>query len=287
MGRDYSFMRAIWIVAACMCLITGAPAAQEAASAASSPPLPAPIHTPQQAASVAPPASLAADQAWRQDIATILATTAKIAKAQEDEGSLLLKVRDGFITNALWEMFGFKSTEKTLAGYAISLLGILGLILKAVWFVSKRGEPEPKWARGLTYAYLVVVVSVFTLLAFSGGVVAEVPASSSAAKPLVEASARLEAAADKLLRAHAEGSAKPAASTPPSPPIAGQEPSIAEALAALRRELNAISAASDAAAKSSAVAAQKSTGWGWHLIIVLLLAGVLLLQLVAYKQTRR
>lgn len=149
-------MKAIWIVAVCMYLVTGLAAAQGADSAASAPQTPVSASSPERSASNAPLTPVAVDQALRQDIATILATTAKIAKTQEDEGSLLLKVRDGFLTNALWELFGFKNTDKTLAGYAISLLGILGLILKAVWFVSKKGEPEPKWARALTYAYLLV-----------------------------------------------------------------------------------------------------------------------------------
>ncbi|NOS81113.1 MAG: hypothetical protein HOP32_05965 [Nitrospira sp.] len=279
-------MKAIWIVAACMYLVTGIAVAQGAASAASAPSTLVSITSPPPSASSAAPTAVATDQELQQDIAKILTITAKIAKTQEDEGSLLLKVRDGFVTNALWEMFGFKSTEKTLTGYAISFLGILGLILKAVWFVSKKGESEPKWARVLTYAYLLVVVSVFTLLAFSGGVVAEVPASSSAAKPLLEASARLEAAADKLLRAHAEGSAGATVGTSASPSGAIQEPSPADALAALRKELNAISASSSTAAELSAEAAQKSTGWGWHLIIVLLLVGVLLLQFVLYEQAK-
>lgn len=280
-------MRDIWIVITCMYLVAGAATAQDAAPVASSPQVPVAISSPQQAASDAALPAVTVDQALRRDIATILATTSKIAKTQEDEGSLLLKVRDGFVTNALWEIFGFKSTEKTLVGYAISFLGILGLILKAVWFVSKKGEPEPRWARVLTYMYLLAVVSVFTLLAFSGGVVAEVPASSSAAKPLVEASARLEAAADELLRAHATSSGRAATSTPPSPQSAGQESATADALSALRRELNAISASSGAAATNSAKAAGKSTGWGWHLFIVLLLAGILLLQVVVYAQTKR
>lgn len=280
-------MRTIWIFAACLYLVAGAAVAQHSASAASTSQTPTAISSPQPAASGVALPTPAIDHALRSDIATILSTTAKIAKTQEDEGSLLLKVRDGFVTNALWEMFGFKSTEKTLAGYAISLLGILGLVLKAVWFVSKKGEPEPRWARALTYAYLLVVVSVFTLLAFSGGVVAEVPASSSAAKPLVEASARLEAAADRLLRAHAGASARVAASAPPH---AGQgvttDSTTADALTALRKDLLAISASADAAAKSSADAAQRPTGWGWHLLIVLFLAAILALQFVVYEQTK-
>jgi len=277
-------MKAIWIVGACMYLVTGIAVAQGAASAASAPSTPVSITSPPPSASSAAPTAVATDHVLQQDIAKILTITAKIAKTQEDEGSLLLKVRDGFVTNALWEMFGFKSTEKTLIGYAISGLGIVGLLLKAVWFW--KDKSEPKLAKALTYAYLLVVVAVFTLLAYSGGVVAEVPASSSAAKPLLEASARLEAVADKLLRAHAEGSARAAAATSASSSGAIQEPSTAVALAALRKELNAISASSGTAAELSAEAAQKSTGWGWHLIIVLLLVVILLLQFVRSAQAK-
>ncbi len=279
-------MRAIWIVITFMHLVAGVATTKVAASVASHPQVPVAISSPQQAASSAALPAVTLDQALRHDIAKILATTSKIAKTQEDEGSLLLKVRDGFVTNTLWEIFGFKSTEKTLVGYAISLLGILGIILKAVWFISKKGEPEPRWARVLTYIYLVAVVSVFTLLAFSGGVVAEIPASSSAAKPLVEASVRLEAAADKLLRAYAAGSERAVTSTPPSPRGTGQESATTDTLAALRQELNAISTSSESAAKKSAEAAEKSTGWGWHLLIVLLLGGILLLQVLVYEQTK-
>lgn len=275
------------IYAMCMCLVVGSAFAQGAASSATAEMLPGPITSPEKASSGASAATVIVDQALRGDIAKILSTTAKIAKTQEDEGSLLLKVRDGFITSLLWELFGFKSTEKTIVGYAISFLGILGLIMKAVWFVSKNGEPEPTWAKTLTYAYMLVVVSIFTLLAFSGGVVSDVPASSSATKTLHEASVRLEAAAEKFLRIN-EGSPEIGATAGrgASAPQVGQGSLSAEALAALKVELNGISINSEAAAKMSAEAASKSSGWGWHLIIVLLLVGTIFIQLVVYEQTR-
>lgn len=276
-------MKTLWIAIVSLYTVMGAAMAQEAASAASAP---VAASAPSLAGSSPSPMPEVADQTLSKDIATILATTAKIAKTQEDEGSLLLKVRDGFVTNVLWELFGFKNTEKTLVGQAISILGILGLVLKAVWFVSRKGDPEPKWARALTYLYLVVVVSVFSLLAFSGGAVSEVPASSSAAKPLLDASARLEAAADKVLRAHAEAFARPA-STPPTQSPAAVPPTVgADALATLRRELSAVAISSDTAAKNAAEAAQKPTGWGWHLVIVLLLLGILFFQYAVYEQTK-
>ncbi|MDY6944907.1 MAG: hypothetical protein SXG53_04240 [Pseudomonadota bacterium] len=279
-------MRSIWIGITFMNLVAGTATAQDAASAAGPPQTPVVTTPSQQAASSASLPAITVDQALRKDIATILATTLKIAKEQENEGSLLLKVRDGFVTSALWELFGFKSTEKTLVGYVISCVGILGLLLKAVWFVSKRGEPEPRWARILTYMYLLAVVSIFTLLASSGGVVSEVPASSSAAKPLLEASARLEAAADKLLRARAANSETAVTPTPPSHQVEGQQAANADALAALREELTAVSIFSQKAAEKSAEAAGRSTGWVWHLLMVLLLGSILLLQAAVYEQTK-
>lgn len=280
-------MKALWIAVVLLHMTIGSATAQEAASAASVAQTPIAASAPQRAASSPPPTPEASDQALRKDVATILATATKIAKTQEEEGSLLLKVRDGFVTNFLWELFGLKNTEKTLVGKAISLLGILGLVLKAVWFVSRKGDPEPTWARALTYGYLLVVVSVFSLLAFSGGAVSEIPVSSSAAKPLLEASVRLEASADKILRAHAEASARAASALPVPSPGAGPQTIGAEALANLRREISTIAISSDMAAKNAAEAAQKPTGWGWHLIIVLLLLGVVIFQYVVYEQTKR
>lgn len=277
-------MKVLWIAIASLHIAMGTAMAQEAASAASAAQASATASALQPAGSGPLPMPEVADQALRKDIATILATTAKIAKTQEDEGSLLLKVRDGFVTNVLWELFGFKNTEKTVVGQAISILGVLGLVLKAVWFVSRKGDPEPAWARALTYLYLVVVVSVFSLLAFSGGAASEIPASSSAAKPLLDAGVRLEAAADKLLRTHAEAAAR-AASAPPTTGAAAASQMIgAETLATLRRELSAVAISSDMAAKNAEKAALKPTGWGWHLLITLLLIGVLFFQYLTFDR---
>lgn len=213
----------------------------------------------------------------KKDITVILQTTKKIADTQEQEGSLLLKVRDTFLTNALWEFFGFKNTEKTVAGYAISILGILGLVLKAVWFVAKSGKPEPVWARGLTYTYLVLVVAVFSALVFSGGVVSEVSASNSAAQPLLEAANRLDRTVDSRLQALD----KKIEGLNPRPYSEGSalDPMTTESLKFIQQDLKEIHSFADTAAKKAAEAADRSTGWVWHLVIAGLLVLVLLIQI--------
>lgn len=215
-------------------------------------------------------------EALQQELSAVLQVTRQIAEVQEREGSLVVKVRDGALVNILWELFGFRSTEKTLVGYAISVIGILGLFLKAAWYVAKDGKPEPAWARKMTYLYLVLVVSVFTSLAFSGGVVNELRASDVAAKPLIEAADRLDRSVESRLQAldkKLEGFQAP--STPPGPAL---DPLAAEALLAIQQDLERISSLADSTEKKASEAASRSTGWGWHLLIVILLLAVLCIQ---------
>lgn len=285
-------MKPIWLAPVCLVLLTFVAAAQPSApiSATSTPvtastPAQAPVPVPVPTASASTIVQASDIAALQQDIASLLKTTAKIAKTQEDEGSLLLKVRDGFITNILWELFGFKNTEKTIAGYVISLLGIFGLLLKAVWFISKNGKPEPAWAIGLTYAYLLVVVSVFSLLAFSGGVASELPASNAAARPLLDATTRLEAAVTSRLGELDKKLEKLSSPVHASSAASTTDPRLADALSGLRQELKAVQSTSETAARMSTDAAERSTGWGWHLFIALLLLGVLAMQATLFSRT--
>ena len=214
--------------------------------------------------------------ALKQELSAVLQVTRQIAEVQEREGSLMVTVRDGFLTNMLWELFGFRSTEKTLVGYAISVIGILGLVLKAVWYVAKDGKPEPAWARKMTYLYLLLVVSVFTTLAFSGGLVNELRASDAAAKPLIEAANRLDRSVESRLQAldkKLEGF-----QVPSTPPGSALDPLAAEALQAIQRDLQRIASQAESTEQKAAEAASRSTGWGWHLLIVVLLLAVLCLQ---------
>ncbi|MDH1440380.1 hypothetical protein N5O88_10115 [Pseudomonas sp. GD03721] len=215
-------------------------------------------------------------EALQQDLAAVLQVTRQIAEVQEREGSLLLKVRDGVLVNMVWEIFGFGGAGKSAVGYAISLIGIAGVFMKAAWFVLKDGKPEPSWARGLTYAYLVLVVAVFSTLVFSGGVVSAGPAPSASAKPLLEAADRLERTVESRLQAldrKLEDLQAPSVSAGSS-----LDPLAAEALLTIQRDLERVSSLVDSTEKQAAEAASRSTGWGWHLLIVVLLLAVLLLQ---------
>lgn len=217
-------------------------------------------------------------EALKQDLAAVLQVTRQIADVQEREGSLLLKIRDTFLTNTLWEFFGLGSTEKTVTGYAISVIGIFGVVLKALWYLKKGGLPEPAWMRRLTYTYLVLVVAVFSTLVFSGGVVSEEQAPSAAAKPLLEAVERLDrdmASRLQVLDKKLEGLQAPSVSAGSS-----LDPLAAEALLAIQRDLERVSTQVDSTEKKAAEAASRSTGWGWHLLIVVMLLVVLFLQLM-------
>ena len=56
------------------------------------------------------------------------------------------------------------------------------------------------------------------------------------------------------------------------------DPLAAEALLTIQRDLERVSSLVDSTEKQAAEAASRSTGWGWHLLIVVLLLAVLLLQ---------
>ncbi|HFH3285716.1 hypothetical protein [Pseudomonas aeruginosa] len=215
-------------------------------------------------------------EALKQELAVVLQVTRQIAEVQEREGSLLLKVRDSFLTNTLWEFFGVGSTEKTITGYAISVIGIFGVVLKAFWYLKKGGVPEPAWMRRLTYTYLVLVIAVFSTLVFSGGVVSEGQAPSAAAKPLIEAADRLDRRVESRLQAldkKLEGFQAPSV-----PAGSAHDPLAAETLLAIQQDLERIASLADSTEQRASEAASRSTGWGWHLFIVVLLLAVLCVQ---------
>lgn len=279
-------MRTIWM-ALILFLVSDSLALAQSSSQRPDPPTtkPSPKSVISTSGVTAGPDSSAEIRQLRSDVAAVHKIAEKIAKTQEREGSLLLKVRDGFLTNLLWELFGFKNTEKTLVGHAIALIGILGLVFRAILFL--QGKPESKLVTGLTYAYLVVVVTVFSLLAFSGGVASDIPASSSAAKPILEATARLEKSVDSRLKILDDRLARQAVSKPPSPTSSSLDANATETLRAWRGDLKAIHSAAETAAQKASEAAGRSSGWGWHLVIVMFLIAVLIAQIAVLAQSRQ
>ena len=106
--------------------------------------------------------------------------------------------------------------------------------------------------------------------------------SDPAAKSLLDASSRMEANSEKLLLSIDDRLAKISAGLSPLPE--GQEGATTKALAEITLDLKSVVVSSDIAAKMSTDAAGHPTGWGWHLLIALLLIGVLVAQAITHMK---
>jgi hypothetical protein len=222
--------------------------------------------------------------AIRNELSTIRKMTEDIAESQRKESSFLRKIGDDFVSNTLWEIFGFKKTEKTIVGCFLSLMGIIGLSLKLILRLWKPDKPEPRLLRSAMLVYLVLAVTAFSALTFSSGIASEYENPRSAARTIVEATGRFETSVQERLRVLDERLSVMAPSAAATRDV-GEVNLVASKLSkieglaesASRHSQEAARIAAESSAKAGE-AAGRSTGWAWHFLIVGLLVAVLIRQ---------
>lgn len=219
------------------------------------------------------------DQATiRQALTTIdsrlteLTNVAREVKAQTTPQGFPSKVVEGFAINTLWEFFGFSPSDKSVFGMAFTILGLIGTGVKLSLAARRRRSP---WLDAALTVYLVLCVLTLTAFSYSNHTTATQAVRMSDPALRDELQAVRGELADFRTTLNRPGI------------IPSKDGSINTDVTRLETSLNAVSVklsgaineARDAAANAENAARSRGTGWGWHLLILVLLTGVIALQL--------